>query len=212
METKLLHVSQAPMSTGLPKDLANPIKPELFVGTHEGRLGKLVGMTQFGVNLVTLDPGSQSALRHWHDGEDEFVYVLSGTLTLIDDNGEHALEGGSFAGFPAGSSNAHHLVNKSQAPATYLAIGLFFSTCTRNQIIAGLSSMAVIGLFFFLPPLLAQEVTGKLRVLVQHASLWDHHGGFVRGMLDLNDVLFFASTIVLFLFLSVKVLESKRWR
>ncbi len=96
--------------------------------------------------------------------------------------------------------------------ATYLAIGLFFSTCTRNQMIAGLSSMAVIGLFFFLPPLLAQEVTGKLRVLVQHASLWDHHGGFVRGMLDLNHLLFFASTIVLFLFLSVKVLESKRWR
>ena len=96
--------------------------------------------------------------------------------------------------------------------STYLAIGLFFSTCTRNQMIAGLSSMAVIGIFFFLPPLIAQEVTGTVRVLVQHASLWDHQQGFVRGMIDLNHLLFFASTIVLFLFLSVKVLESKRWR
>ncbi len=123
METKLLHVGRIPISSGLPKNIANPIKPELFAGTHEGRLGKLVGMTQFGVNHVTLDPGSFSSLRHWHEAEDEFVYVLSGKLLLIDENGEHELTAGSFAGFPAGAANAHHLANVSDAKASFLAVG-----------------------------------------------------------------------------------------
>ena len=121
METKLLHVSCVATSTGVP--FANPIEPERFAGKHEARLGKAVGMTQLGVNQVTLEPGAISALRHWHEGEDELVYVLSGQLTLVDENGAHPLEAGSFAGFPAGVANAHHLVNDSGAPATYLAIG-----------------------------------------------------------------------------------------
>jgi len=123
METRLRHVSDIPVSSGLPKSFVNPIKPERFAGKHEGRLGKLVGMTQFGVNHVTLDPGSISSLRHWHEAEDEFVYVLEGTLLLIDENGEHELEQGSFAGFPAGTPNAHHLANVSDAPACFLAVG-----------------------------------------------------------------------------------------
>jgi uncharacterized cupin superfamily protein len=123
METRLLHLSQVRASTTLPEDFVNPIKPERFVGKHEGRLGKLVGMTQFGVNHVLLEPGSMSALRHWYEGEDEFIHVLSGRLTLVDDNGEHRLEEGSFVGFPAGCPNAHHLVNSSEEPATFLAIG-----------------------------------------------------------------------------------------
>jgi uncharacterized cupin superfamily protein len=123
METKLLHVSTIPISSGLPKNIVNPIKPELFVGMHEGRLGKLVGMTQFGVNHVTLDPGAVSSLRHWHEAEDEFVYVLEGQLLLIDDNGAHELEAGSFAGFPAGAANAHHLANVSDTRAAFLAVG-----------------------------------------------------------------------------------------
>jgi uncharacterized cupin superfamily protein len=123
METKLLHVATIPISSGLPKSVVNPIKPELFAGMHEGRLGKLVGMTQFGVNHVTLDPGAVSSLRHWHEAEDEFVYVLEGQLMLIDENGEHELHAGSFAGFPAGAPNAHHLANVSDAPAAFLAVG-----------------------------------------------------------------------------------------
>ncbi len=123
METRMLHLSQVRASNGLPEDFVNPIKPERFVGMHEGRLGKLVGMTQFGVNHVLLEPGSMSALRHWHEGEDEFIHVLSGNLTLVDDNGEHRLEEGSFVGFPAGCPNAHHLVNASEEPATFLAVG-----------------------------------------------------------------------------------------
>ncbi len=70
-----------------------------------------------------MEPGSISALRHWHEAEDKFVYVLSGELTLVDDNGEHALTEGSFAGFPAGSPNAHHLQNRSEWPASFTVAG-----------------------------------------------------------------------------------------
>lgn len=122
-DTKLRHVSEIPISTGLPESVADPIKPELFAGNHEGRLGTLVGMTQFGVNQVTLDPGSISSLRHWHEEEDEFVYILTGTLILVDDNGEHELAEGSFAGFPAGTANGHHLINKSENPSTCIVVG-----------------------------------------------------------------------------------------
>jgi len=123
METKLGCIADLPVSSGLPKSVVNPIKPELFAGTHQSQLARAVGCTQFGVNRVTLEPGCISSLRHWHEGEDEFVYILSGQVTLIDENGEHALTEGAFAGFPAGCLNAHHLVNKSSAPAIFLAVG-----------------------------------------------------------------------------------------
>ncbi len=86
-------------------------------------LGDALGLTNFGVNLVTLPPGAWSAQRHWHSHEDEFVYVLDGELTLITDGGEQALTAGQVAGFPAGEADGHHLVNKGAAPATYLEIG-----------------------------------------------------------------------------------------
>lgn len=123
MDTKLSHLRDVVVQSGLPVAIADAIKPELFAGKHEAQLGRAVAITQFGVNHVTLDPGSISALRHWHEGEDEFVYVLAGDLTLVDENGEHPMVAGSFAGFPAGVANAHHLVNKSDAPAAFIVIG-----------------------------------------------------------------------------------------
>ena len=87
------------------------------------RLGDAAGLTKFGVNLVTLGPGGQSSLRHWHTLEDEFVYVLSGEVVLISNEGEQILGAGMSAGYPAGKRNAHHFVNRSQAPAVYLEIG-----------------------------------------------------------------------------------------
>jgi len=87
------------------------------------RLGDACGLTKFGVNLVTLGPGGQSALRHWHTLEDEFVYVLSGEVVLISDGGEQTLRAGTCAGYPAGQRDAHHFVNRSEAPAQYLEIG-----------------------------------------------------------------------------------------
>lgn len=80
-------------------------------------------LTQFGVNIATLAPKAWSADRHWHENEDEMVYVLSGELSLIDDHGETILRAGDKAVFKAGMPNGHHLVNQSDAPATYLEMG-----------------------------------------------------------------------------------------
>jgi len=87
------------------------------------KLGDACGLTRFGVNLVSLGPGAQSALRHWHTLEDEFVYVLSGEVTLVTDSGEQTLPAGTCAGYPAGSRDAHHFVNRGSRPVTYLEIG-----------------------------------------------------------------------------------------
>ena len=101
--------------------------PEQFKGIVAGRLkqrlGNAAGLNNFGVNLVHLQPGSSSALRHWHTCEDEFVYILEGKLTLITNAGEQILGAGMAAGFPAGEADGHHLVNRSSKVAVYLEIG-----------------------------------------------------------------------------------------
>lgn len=86
-------------------------------------LGDAAGLTQFGAVLVTLEPGATSSLRHWHTDEDELVYVLSGDLVLVENEGETPLTAGEAAGFKAGEENGHHLQNRSEAPAQYLCIG-----------------------------------------------------------------------------------------
>ncbi|GAA0581298.1 cupin domain-containing protein [Rhizomicrobium electricum] len=87
------------------------------------QLGDAGGLTQFGVNLLTLQPGVWSAQRHWHVEEDEFVFVVSGEVVLIDDAGEHVLKAGDCAAFKANDPNGHHLVNKSAHPAQVLEVG-----------------------------------------------------------------------------------------
>ena len=79
------------------------------------RLGNAGGLTDFGVNLMRLPPGNWSSQRHWHSHEDEFVYVLEGELTLIEDGGETVLRAGDCAAFAKGSGNGHHMINKSDA-------------------------------------------------------------------------------------------------
>lgn len=115
-----IEVAKVPVRTGT-------IYPKPFRHVVEGRekqaLGNAVGLTQFGVNLTRLKPGCASALRHWHEAEDEFVYVLEGELTLIEDDGEVLLRPGDAAGFKAGVANAHHLVNRSSSDAFFLEIG-----------------------------------------------------------------------------------------
>lgn len=100
----------------------HPFKNEL-AGRLKRKLGDAVGIEQFGVNLVTLEPGAWSSQRHWHEKEDEFVYVITGEATLVTDDGQRTLGPGMFAGFPAGDQNAHHLVNNTQAPVIYIEIG-----------------------------------------------------------------------------------------
>jgi len=87
------------------------------------QLGDAAGLTQFGVNLTTIPPGGISALRHWHEQEDELVWVVSGALVLVEEGTETRLGPGDAAGFKAGVPNGHHLVNRSGAPATILEIG-----------------------------------------------------------------------------------------
>lgn len=94
-----------------------------FEGRVKRALGNAGGLTQFGVNLATIEPGAMSAHRHWHRVEDEFIYVLDGELTLITDAGEEVLGPGMAACFPAGEPNGHHLVNKGARPASYLEVG-----------------------------------------------------------------------------------------
>ena len=101
--------------------------PEPFraavAGRLRQRLGNVVGLEQFGVNLTRLKPGAQSSMRHWHAVEDEFVFILEGTLVLCEDEGETILRPGDAAGFKAGVPNGHCLVNRSSEDAVFLEIG-----------------------------------------------------------------------------------------
>jgi uncharacterized cupin superfamily protein len=100
----------------------NEFKP-LVAGRIKQALGNAAGLKNFGVNLVTLAPGSCSALRHWHTKQDEFIYVISGEVTLVTNAGEQILQPGMMAGFPAGEADGHQLVNRSHAVVVYLEIG-----------------------------------------------------------------------------------------
>jgi uncharacterized cupin superfamily protein len=101
-----------------PKEFAPVIS-----GREKQRIGDAVGLTQFGVNITRIKAGSASALRHWHEQEDEFVYMLEGELVLCENDGETVLKAGDAAGFKAGSGVAHCLVNRTERDAIYLEVG-----------------------------------------------------------------------------------------
>jgi uncharacterized cupin superfamily protein len=92
-------------------------------GRERKRLGNAAGLDQFGVNLTTLKPGASSSLRHWHEKEDELIYMLEGEVVLIEDGGETVLRAGDAAGFKANRRDGHHLVNRTTHNAVYLEIG-----------------------------------------------------------------------------------------
>ncbi len=96
---------------------------EIAKGRFRKRLGDAGGLDQFGVNLCRLEPGSASAQRHWHEKEDEFVFIVSGEAVLIEDDGETALKPGDAAAFKAGVPNGHHLVNRSDRDVVFLEMG-----------------------------------------------------------------------------------------
>lgn len=104
--------------TGYPDPFNEPC-----AGRTRRRLGDAGGLKDFGVNLMTLPPGGWSSQRHWHSHEDEFVYVLEGELTLVEERGETLLRAGECAAFPKGTGNGHHLKNLSSVPAVYLEVG-----------------------------------------------------------------------------------------
>jgi len=96
---------------------------QAVAGRSRRRLGNVVGLDQFGVNLTRLAPGAQSSQRHWHQAEDELVYMLEGELVLCEDDGETLLRPGDAAGWKAGVPNGHCLVNRSSRDAVFLEIG-----------------------------------------------------------------------------------------
>jgi uncharacterized cupin superfamily protein len=109
-----------------PKEFAAVIS-----GREKQRIGDAAGLTQFGVNITRIEAGSASALRHWHEQEDEFIYVLEGELFLQENDGETVLTPGDAARFKAGSGIAHCLVNRSDRDAFYLEVG---TRATRERV------------------------------------------------------------------------------
>jgi uncharacterized cupin superfamily protein len=108
--------------------IGSPNYPPAFkpacAGRHKTALGNAVGLTQFGVNLTKLEPGSATSVLHWHEQEDEFVYILQGEATLIEsDGGETILKAGDCAGWKAGVPNGHCIVNRSKAEVLLLEVG-----------------------------------------------------------------------------------------
>lgn len=80
-------------------------------------------LTQFGAFLETLHPGSRSSRQHWHENEDEFIYMISGEVMLLENDQETQLIAGDAATFKAGVAVYHCLENRSDRPATYLVAG-----------------------------------------------------------------------------------------
>src|SRR5262249_23517624 len=81
------------------------------------------GLTQFGAYLETLPPRARSSERHWHEKEDEFLFVLEGEVTVIENSGATVLRPGDAAAWPGGVADAHCVVNRSSAPCTYMIVG-----------------------------------------------------------------------------------------
>lgn len=96
---------------------------EVVRGRGKRRLGQVLGLKQFGVNLTTLAAGAATAMRHYHSGCDEFVYVLDGEPTLVTNKGEQVLSPGMCAGFVAGKKDGHHFINRSDRPVLLLEVG-----------------------------------------------------------------------------------------
>jgi uncharacterized cupin superfamily protein len=106
-----------------PSDQGSEWRAEEFGAFESLHYSDAGGLTQFGAYVETLQPGSRSSERHWHEKEDEFLYVVSGEATVIEEDGAHVLHSGDAACWPAGKANAHQVVNRSGAPCTYLIVG-----------------------------------------------------------------------------------------
>ena len=115
-----LDLAQMPVKTGsiYPEPYA-----EMMQGRSSLRLGDAGGLTQFGANLVTLQPGALSSLRHWHLNEDEFVMITAGECVLVQDAGEVAMRVGDCAAFPAGSPDGLQFINRTGREARFLVVG-----------------------------------------------------------------------------------------
>jgi uncharacterized cupin superfamily protein len=114
-----LDLDQIPQSnaTGYPSPFDEPVQ-----GRWWRRLAPPGGLTRFGASHVVLKPGAWSSQRHWHEGEDEFLVMLTGEAVLIDDSGETPLRPGDCAAFPMGAGNGHHLQNHSSKDCSFVVV------------------------------------------------------------------------------------------
>jgi uncharacterized cupin superfamily protein len=122
MKSRLPALDTAEVAAVTGSGYPEPFKARV-AARRKQRLGDALGLKHFGVNLTTIPPGAASALRHWHTHEDEFIYIVSGELILVTNDGEQSLTPGMCAGFPAGKPDGHCLVNRTRKDAVYLEVG-----------------------------------------------------------------------------------------
>jgi len=103
--------------SGYPEPYRSRVLPR-----EKRQLGNALGLSKIGINHTTLPPGKESSMRHWHSHEEEFIFVLSGEVVLCTDAGEQLLSAGMCCGFPLGTTDGHHLINRSNLPAIYLEV------------------------------------------------------------------------------------------
>ncbi len=96
---------------------------EDVAGRWYRKLAPTTGLTDFAASHVTLKPGAWSSQRHWHDGEDEFLVMLSGEAVLVEDDGRTTLRAGDIAAWPKGTGNGHHLINEATSDCTFVVVG-----------------------------------------------------------------------------------------
>jgi uncharacterized cupin superfamily protein len=115
-----LDLDQIPQTnaTGYPPEYADKVQ-----GRWYRRLAPASGISDFGASHVVLKPGAWSSQRHWHEGEDELVVIISGEAVLVDDTGRTPMRAGEIAAFPKGDGNGHVLVNEGGEPCIFVAIG-----------------------------------------------------------------------------------------
>lgn len=114
-------------AASVPPNTVKSNLPASFAARFEGRtkrkLGDFFGLVNYGVNLTELAPGALSSLPHHHALQDEFIYIVQGTPTLVLDQQEYLLQPGDCMGLKAGSGVAHQLINRTTEPVRYLEVG-----------------------------------------------------------------------------------------
>ncbi|WP_172296632.1 cupin domain-containing protein [Pseudoruegeria sp. HB172150] len=116
----IIDLDSLPVRTGT---IYPPPLDKEVAGRSSIRAGDAGGLTQFGANIVMLAPGAKSSIRHWHENEDEFVMIMQGEIVLHSDAGETVMQPGDCAAFPAGDTDAHCFINRTDAEVRFLVVG-----------------------------------------------------------------------------------------
>ncbi len=112
-----IHAIPQSNATGYPEPFDKDVS-----GRFWRRLAPASGLTRMGASHVVLKPGAWSSQRHWHDGEDELLIMLTGEAILIEDDGETVLHPGDVAAWAAAVQNGHHLINRSDQDCSFIVV------------------------------------------------------------------------------------------